>query len=144
MRASVSSERGCNLPGIPNKAAAPQSIRSSAPDTNSQRYRWVAGTSKSTKRGNTVPAEARSVRTGVFNRDWRAGNNVKQPTQAMTKPQAVQTPISRTGRISETASAAKPTAVANMEAVLGRNLLVSARAWCSSRVGASSGSMNRE
>ena len=30
--------------------------------------------------------------------------------------------MSRTGRMSETASAAKPTAVANIEAVQGRNL----------------------
>ena len=69
---------------------------------------------------------------------------MKAPTHAMMRPQAVQIPISRMGRMSDTASAANPTAVANMEAVLGRNLLANARAWCSISVGASSGSMNRE
>ncbi len=69
---------------------------------------------------------------------------MKQPIQATIRPQAVHSPISRTGRMSETASAANPTAVANIEAVQGRNLLASARAWCSSRVGESSGSMYRE
>ena len=75
------------------------------------------------------------------NSDCSAGNRVKQPIHATISPQAVHSPISRTGRMSETASAAKPTAVANIEAVQGRNLFASARAWCSSRVGESSGSM---
>jgi hypothetical protein len=53
---------------------------------------------------------------------------VKQPTHAAINPQAVHNPISRTGRMSDTESAANPTAVANIDAVQGRNLLASARA----------------
>jgi hypothetical protein len=46
--------------------------------------------------------------------------------------------------MSEIASAPNPTAVANIEAVQGRNLFAMARAWCSSGVGESSGSIYRE
>jgi hypothetical protein len=38
-------------------------------------------------------------------------------------PAATQNPISRIGRIPETASAANPTAAAKIDAVQGRNLL---------------------
>ena len=130
--------------GMPNKAAAPHSIKMRAPHTNGQRRRRLAGTNASTKPGNHLPAGTFSERSGVRSSDCSAGNSVKHPTHATISPHAVHRPMSRTGRISEIASAAKPTAVANIEAVQGRNLFASARAWCSSRVGESSGSMYRE
>jgi hypothetical protein len=81
---------------------------------------------------------------GVRNSDCSAGNSVKHPIHAMMSPDDVHSPISRTGRMSEIASAPNPTAVANIEAVHGRNLFASARAWCSRNVGESSGSIYRE
>ena len=57
---------------------------------------------------------------------------VKATTQDRARPTAVQIPISRTGRMGETASAANPSTAATLEAVTGRNLFASARIWCSS------------
>src|SRR5260370_42596313 len=96
------------------------------------------------KPANRRPAGTELDSTGVRSRDCSAGNRVKQLTHATTSPDAVQRPISRTGRISDTASAAKPTAVANIEAVHGRNLLASAPPGCTARGGPSSGSQERE
>ena len=44
----------------------------------------------------------------------------------MARPAAVQSPISRMGRMRDTTSAAKPSTAATLEAVTGRNLLASA------------------
>jgi hypothetical protein len=113
---------------MPNKAAAPHSINPRAPPTNGQRKRRLAGTKTSTKPGNHFATATFSQRIGVRISDCSAGNSVKQPIHATMSPHAVHRPISRTGRISEIASAAKPTAVANIEAVQGSNLFASARA----------------
>src|SRR5258706_15136929 len=98
----------------------------------------------STKPGNHLATGACSERIGVRNNDCSAGNKVKHPIHATMSPDAVHRPISRTGRMSEIASAPKPTAVANIEAVQGRNLFASARAWGSRSGGESSGSIYRE
>jgi hypothetical protein len=57
---------------------------------------------------------------------------VKAAIHPSASPTAVQTPISRTGRIFETASAPKPRTAATVEAVTGRNLLASAKTWWAS------------
>ena len=83
-------------------------------------------------------AARRSCCVGVRRIFCSAGNSVKTITQVMVRPTATQMPISRIGRMSETASAAKPTAVAKIDAVQATNLLSSAKIWCSS-IGRSGG-----
>ncbi len=75
---------------------------------------------------------------GVRSTSWRAGKSVNATTHEMSRPSAVHSPISRIGRMLETASAANPTAAASVEAVTGRNLFRSANRWCS-RSGTPSG-----
>ncbi len=81
---------------------------------------------------------------GVRSAFCRAGKSVKATTQEMASPAAVHSPISRTGRILDTASAAKPSTAATLEAVTGRNLLASAWSWCWSTVTPSGWSTKRE
>src|ERR1700722_2338475 len=99
-----------------------------AAGTGGQGERAVKGIQTSTKAAYQRPTGARSARVGVRSRDCSAGNKVKHAIQATMRPLAVQSPICLMGRMSDTASAANPTAVANMDAVQGRNLLASARA----------------
>src|SRR5512136_568079 len=69
---------------------------------------------------------------GVRSTFWRAGKSVKAAIHPSASPTAVQTPISRTGRILDTERAPKPSTAATVDAVTGRNLLASAKAWWAS------------
>gem|GEM_PF-3194838 len=89
-------------------------------------------------------AARRSCCVGVRNAACRAGKSVNTITQEAVTPTATQMPISRMGRMSDTASAAKPAAVANIEAVQGTNLLHSANTWCAATGRASGRSTKRE
>ena len=62
----------------------------------------------------------------------------------ISRPTATHTPISRTGRMAETPSAAKPTSVAKMEAVHATNLFSRAKIWCSATGRSAGRSTKRE
>jgi hypothetical protein len=79
-----------------------------------------------------------SICVGVRRIFCRAGNSVKMMTQVAVSPTATQMPISKIGRMSDTARAPKPTAVAKIDAVQATNLLSSANTRCSS-IGRSGG-----
>ena len=72
---------------------------------------------------NHWPAALRSCSVGVFSIFCSAGKSVKTMIQVSTRPAATHRPSSRMGRISLTASAAKPTAVAKIDAVAGDELV---------------------
>ena len=52
---------------------------------------------------------------------------MKTTSQERNSPHAVHRPISRIGRMGETARAPKPSTAASAEAVTGKNLLASAK-----------------
>src|SRR5512137_2302710 len=81
---------------------------------------------------------------GVRRTFWRAGKRVKATIHPSASPTAVQTPISRTGRILDTERAPKPSTAATVEAVTGRNLLASAKAWWASTSDPSGWSTKRD
>ncbi len=72
----------------------------------------------------SAPATFVSCEVGVLRIFCSAGKRVKTMIHVKKRPTATQTPISRTGRMAETASAAKPTSVAKIEAVQATNLLL--------------------
>ena len=95
------------------------------------------------KATNHWPAVLRSSSVGVRSTFCSAGNSVNTVIHVSTSPAATHSPSSRMGRISLTASAAKPTAVAKIDAVAATNLLASAIAWCSSMSLPSSGTSTK-
>ena len=119
-------------PGRPKSATAPgggererggdERASASGSDQSGSRPREAL---RSTRRPARAPR-----RVGVRRSFCSAGNSVKHDDPVTSSPTATQMPISRIGRICETPSAAKPTAVAKIDAVHGGNLFASAKTWC--------------
>ena len=120
--ALVCSSIGLNTPGMPRRATAPPTQHTArrhqepAPAIGEARQPVAKGT-------NHWPANLRSFSVGVRRIFCSAGKSVKTIIQVKTSPTATHRPISRIGRISDTDSAAKPTAVAKIEAVAGDELV---------------------
>ncbi len=96
------------------------------------------------KRTNHSPATFDSCDVGVRRIFWSAGKSVKTMIHVKKRPTATHTPISRTGRMLETASAAKPTSVAKMDAVQATNLFSRAKIWWASTGRSAGRSTKRE
>ncbi len=128
----VSRRIGESRPGIPKIATAPTAHRTSEPITRGHRQRYEKRGSRSARPCSQWPAVRRSRCVGVLRIRCSAGKSVKTTIQVKKSPTATQSPICRIGRICETARAAKPTAVANSDAVQAVNLFFRAKIWWSS------------
>src|SRR5271157_474720 len=95
-------------------------------------------------RTNQSCEAGRSSRVGVASAFWRAGKSVNTVIHVKTSPTATHMPISRIGRMGETARAANPVAVAKIDAVHATNLFESAKIWCASTEWPAGRSINRE
>ncbi len=144
-RASVSSFMGATTPLRPKSATPPRTQNAREAGTITHRQRNVkAGRFAARAANHRPPRTFRCCPVGVLRILWSAGKSVNTTTHVIATPTATQIPISRIGRIRDTASAVNPTAVANSDAVHGRNLLASVRTWCSSNDSPSGCSTNRE